>query len=129
MRSVQVVLPASMWAMMPMFLHLSMGVWRAMISSVLPAVMSESLIGFRHPVGVFLLLYRGAAVVGRFDDLRSQLVDHALLSAFPGVADDPADGQRGPAVGVHFHRHLIVGSANAAGLPLQKRRYGFYRPL
>src|SRR5207247_3489582 len=87
MRSVVVVLPASMWAMMPMFRVLSSEYCRSTSSSAfflsaymrrggpgsgpplrripLPAVMRERLVGLRHLVLVFpLLLGRAVVVVG-----------------------------------------------------------------
>ena len=35
--------------------------------------------------------------------------------------DEPPDGQRCPAIGPDFDRHLIVGAANTAGLHFENR--------
>src|SRR5215469_4142611 len=133
MRSVVVVLPASMCAMMPIFLQRSNGtvLATAFCSSFwgsenqpsrywLPPVMCKRLVGFRHAVNVFLLLDRGAAVVGGVEQFIAQLVDHALLAASSGVGNQPADSQRGAPVGIHFHRNLVVGAPHAAGLHFEQ---------
>src|SRR5260221_5995442 len=86
MRSVEVVFPASMCAMMPIFRVSASCALRA-ISNVpvlsplkfenypvlsssppardyLPAIVREGLVGFGHAMNVFLLLHRAAAAVG-----------------------------------------------------------------
>src|SRR5919109_5528451 len=125
MRSVVVVLPASMWAMMPMLRVFSSEYCRSTSSSAfcpveakrgvgasppssgvapLPAVMRERLVGLRHLVRVLSFLHRHAAVVGGVEQLGRQLVGHAALGAPAGRADHPAHGERGPAVGGHLDR-------------------------
>src|SRR5277367_735972 len=103
MRSVAVVFPALMCAMIPMFRQRFNGTVRAtVIFSLrtwvrryiaipylqpsllrdglaaislcnryreLPAIVSESLVGFRHAAHVFLLLHRCAATIGRVEQL------------------------------------------------------------
>src|SRR5215469_3028186 len=156
MRSVVVVLPASMCAMMPIFLQRSNGTVLATAfyssfwgsenqasrcspsapvcrpgsgreanntspkAAFLPPVMGERLVGFRHAVNIFLLLDRGAAVVGGVEQFIAQLVDHALLPASSGVGNQRADSQRGAPVGIHFHRNLGVGAPHAAGLHFEQ---------
>src|SRR5215510_5713776 len=100
MRSVVVVLPASMCAMIPMFRVSLRGCVRAMalVSSRifpvdLPAVVCERLVRFRHLVRVVLLLHRAAAEVGRVEQLGSELLAHRLLSPLAGVFDQPPDCQ------------------------------------
>src|SRR6267143_1424857 len=105
MRSVVVVLPASMWAMMPIFRVLSSEYCRSTSSSAfflstymrrggpgcgpplrripLPAVMRERFVGLRHLVRVFPLLHGGAAVVGGVQQLGRELLGHAALRARP----------------------------------------------
>src|SRR6516165_10433520 len=117
MRSVVVVLPASMWAMMPMFRQRSNGTVRGTLFSVSllcrnaacyvssafsPPVVREGLICFRHAMDIFFLLDRGALAVGRIQQLVGQLVDHALFAALAAVRQNPANGQRRPAVGGDF---------------------------
>src|ERR1039458_7293046 len=92
MRSVVVVLPASMCAMIPMFRQRFRGTVRATVSylslckaapcghsnsvqtgwansppcslnSALPAVVGEGLVGLGHAMNVFLLLHRGTATI------------------------------------------------------------------
>src|SRR5580698_4822835 len=144
MRSVVVVLPASMCAMIPMFRQRFRGVVRATIylssasirsrcrsiksktklftrSLFLPAVVREGLVGLGHTVNIFLLLHRGATAVGCIEELSGQLLDHALFPASAAVGHEPADGERGAALGENFNRNLIVRSADAPAFNLEKR--------
>src|SRR5271169_2141531 len=171
MRSVVVVLPASMCAMMPIFLQRSNGTCLATIPSVscyaalrplrtlvaratsprhfyftgcpvlppsfggragpnhLPAIVRKGLIGLGHAMHVVLLLNRCATAIGRVQQLVGQLVDHALFATPAAVLQNPADGQRNPAVSIHLHRHLVVGAAHAAGLYFQHRLGVLHRLL
>src|SRR6187397_3095134 len=117
-----------MCAMMPMLRVRLSGVWRGIanvpirssISVVLPAVMREGLIRFRHPVRVFALLYRAAAQVGRIQQLVGQLLLHRLaVTTRPGESDQPSDAERQSAIGIHFDGYLIVRPADAARLHLE----------
>src|SRR6266550_5263629 len=133
MRSVVVVFPASMWAMMPIFRILSSGVVRgnclplfsknagrpgrprvgrsrsavigppsgasdagslrsgsrSCLFRRLPPVMREGAVRLRHPVRVFLLLYRLAFALRRQDQLGGEALGHRLLFAGAAVLDDP----------------------------------------
>src|SRR5438270_2142087 len=89
-------------------------------AALLPPVMREGLIGFRHPVYIFLLLDRGALTRGRVQQFVGQLVDHTLFATGAGVCNQPANSQRGSAVGIHFYRHLIVRSTDSASLDLKQ---------
>src|SRR2546423_2884287 len=87
-----------------------------------PSVVSKGLIGFSHPVRVLALFHRAAAQVRCIEELVRQLFIHGLaVAARAGVADNPANTQRKPAVRVHFDRHLVVAAADAARLHLQAR--------
>src|SRR5579872_1522046 len=143
MRSVVVVLPASMWAMMPMFLHRSNGTvldtafflssFRScslatepvksvtLILFFLPPIMREGLIGLSHAVNVFFFLDGRAFSVGGVQQFIAQFVDHAFFAASTGIGDQPANRQRGTPIRIHFYRHLIVRAAYAAGLNLEQR--------
>src|SRR5689334_233847 len=121
MRSVVVVLPASMWAMMPMFLQRSNGTCLGtlflnflallyppataggtdVLISISPAIMRESLVGFGNAVNVFLLFDRSAATTA--------------------VTYDPANRQRSATIRIHFDRNLIVGAADTASLHFEQR--------
>src|SRR4051794_15918340 len=90
-------------------------------ASLSPPIMREGLVRFRHAVYVFFLLDSGAAVVGGIQQLIRQLVDHSLFAASARIGDDPANRQRRPPVRVYFHRNLVVGATNAAGLHFQQR--------
>src|SRR2546425_4674010 len=144
MRSVVVVLPASMCAMMPMLRVFSKEYCRCTVSPSfcpgytceeggqpaagpplrclpLPAVMREGLVGLRHLVRVLSLLHSRPAVVGRVQQLTGQLLRHAAFRAPPGGADHPTHGQRRSTLGPNLHRHLIGGAADAARLHLDGR--------
>src|SRR5208282_208266 len=146
MRSVVVVLPASMWAMMPMFLQRSNGTvlgttlnsfWGSEIidypvetrlaashtppMASLPSVMRERLIRFRHAMHVFFLLDGSAFAVRGIEQLVRQLLDHSFFAAAARIAYDPANGQRRPAVRRDFNWHLVVRTADAPRLHFQQR--------
>src|SRR6267143_2052918 len=87
-------------------------VWRA----DLPAVVREGLVRLRHLVRILALLHRVAAVVRRVHQLGGELLIHGLLAALFGVLDQPAHGERHPALLPHFHRDLVGGAADAAAL-------------
>src|SRR5258705_5592391 len=73
----------------------------------LPPVMRESAVRFRHPVRVFLLLYRLALALRRQDQLRGEALGHRLLFACAAVLNDPAHPQRRTPLRTHFDRYLI----------------------
>src|SRR5215469_13594524 len=102
MRSVVVVLPASICAMIPMLRTIarSVAVWVATIASFgsflrLPAVVGEGLVGLRHLVGVLTALDARAKAVAGVEQLVHEPLGHRLLAALPGVRDDPAQRQGG----------------------------------
>src|SRR5512138_587019 len=83
--------------------------------------MSKSLVGFGHLVCIFALLDGVAATVRGVEDLAGELVLHGLLATRRGVADQPADGQSGPAIRTHLDVNLVVRSTDAAALDLEGR--------
>ena len=85
-----------------------------------PAVMSKSLVGFGHPVCIVLLLDRATSVICGIQQLRSQLLDHGLLASLARIADEPAQTQRGLTIPINFHRHLVIGAADAPRLHFQR---------
>src|SRR5260370_35890433 len=124
MRSVVVVLPASICAAMPMFLILSSGTVRGICKKlylytlclfVLPAIMRERLVSFRHAMHVVALLDGAATEVRRVVQFVGQFVRHAFFRATAGVAQDPANGKARAAVLRYFDRNLIIRAAYAAG--------------
>src|SRR6266478_8227549 len=125
MRSVDVVFPASMCAMIPMlrvssslnarpiapcapFFSPDRIATASLTKTPLPAVVRERLVRFRHAVHVFLLLHGPAARIRRVDQLIRELVHHGLASAFPRILQQPANRQRLPAERIHFHWNLVV---------------------
>src|SRR5579884_1405494 len=102
MRSVVVVLPASMWAMMPIFLILSSPTVRAIKSNFaakfLPPVVREGSVGLGHAVYVVLFLNRSAAHVGGVVQFIRKFFRHALVGAAACILQDPANRKTRPAV-------------------------------
>src|SRR5262249_39893541 len=132
MRSVVVVLPASMWAMIPMFRTRSSptGVATVLIvRSGLPAVVREGLVGLRHPVDVVLLLVGAALLVERIHELTRELRRHALLAPLARVLHDPAQGERARATLRHLDWYLVVRATDAARANLERGRDAFPRLL
>src|SRR5215203_5224329 len=123
MRSVVVVLPASMWAMIPMLRTRSSAIAVCVVAKALPvplpAVVRECLVGLRHPVLIVLLLERAALLVERVHELAGQLRGHPLLTALAGERDQPAERQRPGAPLRHLDRHLVVRAADAARADLE----------
>src|SRR6202789_1854452 len=130
MRSVAVVLPASICAMMPILRQRFRGIVRATsilpcginrrysynnlnpkprsktktARSALPAIVSEGLVRFGHAVHVFLLLHRSAAAVRRIQQLVREFIYHALFTTTAAVGDQPANSERSAPLRVHFDR-------------------------
>src|SRR5215470_20164063 len=125
MRSVVVVLPASMCAMIPMFRVLSIATGRSAILSAtfisLIPEMTEGLVAFSHSMGLFLPLHRTARVLAGVEDLERELLGHAPAATLAGEAHDPPAGKRQPPVGPDLDRHLVGRAANAARLDFQER--------
>src|SRR5919112_4002126 len=124
MRSVTVVLPASIWAMIPMFRVFASGTCRGTVVTFpgLPLEMAEGLVGLRHLVGVLSSLDRCAEVVRRVDELRGELLAHALATALARGLDQPAHAERQPAVAPDLDRDLVCRATDAPGLDLDDRR-------
>src|SRR6267142_1072881 len=138
MRSVDVVFPASMCAMIPM-LRVSSSLnarpiapcapffspvrvaTASLTKAPLPAVVRECLVRFRHAVHVFFLLHGPATRIGRVNQFIRQLVHHRLARALPRILQQPANRQRLPPERVHFHWHLVVRAAHAPRLHFQQR--------
>src|SRR3990170_3184384 len=118
MRSVTVVLPASMWAMIPMFLVRASATWRVMapVGPGLPLEMAEGLVGLGHLVRVLAPLDRGAEAVHRVDELGRELLAHALAAPLAGGLDEPPNAEREAAIAADLDRHLVGRPADAAGL-------------
>src|SRR5438105_9688274 len=119
MRSVVVVLPASICAMIPMLRTLARSTAVVLATLVprsrksvfwsalrLPAVVGEGLVRLRHLVRVLTPLDAGAETVARVEQLVHEALGHRLLPPVPGVGDDPAQRERGAPGGTHLDRHL-----------------------
>src|SRR5688572_8544471 len=128
MRSVVVVLPASMCAMMPMLRTLLRSVVMSTATESLspleelvgggggaprgaprrsPAVVGEGLVGLGHLVGVLALLHSGTEAVGGVEDLVHEPLGHRLLTTVRGVADEPAQRERRAAGALDLDRDLV----------------------
>src|SRR6476659_5714906 len=99
-----------------------MGWWGAGLPSGAPrrspAVVGEGLVGLGHLVRVLALLHSGTQAVAGVEDLVHQTLGHGLLATVLGVAHEPAQGERGGAVGLDLDGDLIGRAADAAGLDL-----------
>src|SRR5580704_2172791 len=136
MRSVVVVLPASIWAMMPMFRYRSRGVVRAIKANsagatrggrpqgklclgrglfrCLPAVVREGLVCIGHAMRILPPLHRGTAIVGGVEQLPRKPLLHRVFRASARARNQPANGQCLTAIGPYFDGYLIGGAADAA---------------
>src|SRR6266480_8007167 len=127
MRSVNVVLPASMCAAMPMLRVRSSGNLRSgelgfaeagffsivAVAIKLPAEMRKGAVRLRHFMRVFAFLDR-VALTGRgvLDFLRER-IGHRLAATIIGVLHDPTHGERDLPRWRNFHRHLIGRAPDA----------------
>src|SRR5688572_18645639 len=73
------------------------------------------------------LLHRTAAAFGRFLELAGKANHHRLLAALLRRLANPTHGERDAAHRAHFHRHLVVGAADAAALHFHHRLDVLYR--
>src|SRR4030088_985752 len=125
MRSVVVVLPASICAMIPMFRTLSIATGRScifsatLISLLVPEV-GESLVAFRHPVGFLFALDRSTRVLGSVEQLEGELLGHALPATLASETDDPPARQGEPALRPDLDRNLICRTTDPPRLDLQQ---------
>src|SRR3954468_4103017 len=137
MRSVVVVLPASICAEIPIFRYRSIGVARATVVTKrsfgkgwqkrLPAVVSEGLVGLCHAVRIFALADGGTAVLSGIHQFVSEAERHRLLAAVTGSLDDPAHSQCLATSGANFNGHLVGGTTDPARLHFDDRLYVFQR--
>src|SRR5213594_602369 len=120
MRSVVVVLPASMWAMIPMFRVRASGYSRmtralpappvrltvsraacatltssAAVATRLPPVVGERLVRFRHLVHVLPPFHRRSLPGGRAQELAGHGIGHRVLAPMPSVVHRPARRSHG----------------------------------
>src|SRR5689334_21514859 len=94
---------------------------------LLPAIMRERLVLFRHLLHIFPALDRRSDAVAGVEQFAGQTLGHGLFPALAGVTDAPADRQRGGPAGPHFDRHLIGGATHPAALHLELRADVFDR--
>src|SRR3954464_968495 len=153
MRSVVVVLPASMCAMIPMLRVLAS--WAALAitysSSFLsacgfrgrpgfppaagagermsPAVVREGLVRLGHLVRVLATLHSGTEAVARVEQLVHQALGHRLLAAAAAVLDEPAQTEGGAAGGADLDRNLVGRTTDAAAADLEGRLHVVQRAL
>src|ERR1700733_657981 len=91
------------------------------VNRLLPTVVRESLVRFRHAVHVFFLLHCSAASVCGVHNFFRQLFRHGLARARPQIKHQPVNRQRLPPERIHFHRNLVVRAAHASRLHFQRR--------
>src|SRR6478735_2676355 len=145
MRSVVVVLPASMCAMMPMLRTLFRSVSTSCATGVppgsqkrkdregermprpqprhplglLPAVVGEGAVRLGHLVGVFAALDRSTQAVRRVEDLVGETLGHGLLATGLRVAREPPEGERVRTVRLDLDGDLVGRTADAARTDLE----------
>ena len=78
--------------------------------------MGECLVGFGHLVRVVLLADSVAFAVLGSNQFGSQAVSHVGFVTATGGIEQPAEGESLGAVRGNFHRNLVVGTTDAAGL-------------
>src|SRR3954469_16898611 len=83
--------------------------------------MSKGLIGLCHAVNIVLALPRGSLLLSSVKDLARKPLGHRVLAAVTRVVDHPADRQGAGTTGGNLDRHLIGGTADAAGADLEHR--------
>src|SRR5436853_4012606 len=122
MRSVVVVLPASICAIMPIFRIRSNGISRGMVLTLLElSVVRKCTIGLGHALYIFLAFDRSAGVVVGIHDLGGQALVHGFAGATASRHQQPAHRQRLAAVALDLDRHLVGRAADALGLDLDSR--------
>src|SRR5688500_18159542 len=143
MRSVVVVLPASMCAMIPMLRVLASWALSAITYSssfgsacgfrgspglppsagagerTSPAVVREGLVRLGHLVRVLAPLDGGAEAVARVEQLVHEALGHRLLAAGAAVLDEPAQAERRAAGGANLDRDLVGRTTDAASADLE----------
>src|SRR6185312_4154191 len=82
----------------------------------LEAEVAEGLVGLGHAVNFVTLFHGAATAFGGLDQFVGQTQGHRLFAALLGRFLDPAHGQGQPAHRAHFDWHLVVGTADTAGL-------------
>src|SRR5829696_257582 len=141
MRSVVVVLPASICAMIPMLRTLarSRAVSVATVARLLsqyvrrgfalPAVVRERLVGLGHLVRVLAPLDAGAEAVAGVEQLVHQALGHGLLAATAAVLDEPAQRERRLPRSADLDRDLVGRATHPAALDLDRRLHVVQRAL
>src|SRR5678815_382489 len=79
---------------------------------------------------VLALLHGASTKIRRVEQLVSELLLHRLaVTALTRVRHEPADAERKTPVRIHFDRHLVVRTADAARLHLEARLHVVERLL
>src|SRR5450432_2358635 len=74
--------------------------------------MGKGLIGFCHPVSVFLLLESAALALACGENFACQLVGHTFPVSFPAEPDKPLNTQGNLTVGAYFGGDLKSGPSD-----------------
>src|SRR5215472_17922823 len=98
-----------MCAIIPMFRTFSIAVGRSCIFSatfisLVPEV-RESFVAFGHPVGLLFALHRAAGVLRSIKNLERELLAHTFPATLPRETNEPAAGERQPALGADLNPH------------------------
>src|SRR5215471_5109347 len=114
-------LPRSYLAIFDLGTHASSALATPEACAPLPFVMSECLIGVRHTMRIFFLLYGVNAFISRLKQLRRQPIRHGFFTPTAGVGYDPTNRQGTAPFLVNFNWNLIGGSSDTTRLDFDRR--------
>src|SRR5574344_2051152 len=87
----------------------------------LPSEMGESLVGFCHSVGIFLLLECSTSIGICIQKLCRKLLSHGFSTSCPSGIDDPSHGKSFSSRLPDFGRDLIGCSTDTLGFDFDDR--------
>src|ERR1700694_2347177 len=76
----------------------------------------ESFVAFGHPVGLLFALQRTAGILHTLKIVVGYFLTHLLPASLLHKTNEPAAGEREPALRTDFNRNLVGGGPHAAGL-------------
>ena len=92
-----------------------------MLMQELETEVGESLVGFGHLVRVVLLADSVAFTVLGGNEFGSKAFGHVGFVAVTGGIEEPAESESLGAIRGNFHRNLVVGTTDTAGLHFETR--------
>src|SRR6056297_147171 len=126
MRSVRVVLPASMWAAIPMLRVMRRSILVSVVIRFcrrLPAVVGVGSVRLRHALDVLLLLHGAATALRGVEQLARDALDGGALRMRVRGGHQPAKAERLRPARTDLDGHLVGGAAHAPALDLGARAH------